>query len=144
MASLWTARDAGVEATILAAPYQGADTKIVNATPSFMGDIKLPFKLKEETLIKGAEIAARRLDTTWEDLSPVQAVPKIPYPVLFLASSGDEIIPRKEVEELYEKGPEGSKLHVYEDLPHLILGLNFTAIESVVVEWLSETGFLEP
>lgn len=68
-----------------AAPYQRADTKIVNSTHSFTGDIKLPFKLKEETLIKGAENAARCLNASRENLSPVQRVPKISPPVLFPA-----------------------------------------------------------
>ena len=144
MATLWVAQDDRIEAAVLAAPYQRADTKIATAAESFMGNINLPFKLKEETLLKGTEIAAKRLDTTWEAISPEQAVSKISRPILFLTSSGDEIIPQKEVEELYQKGPEGSKLHVYENLPHLLLGLNFTAIESVVVEWFRETDFLSP
>lgn len=143
MVSLWAAQDERIEATILAAPYQRADTKIVNATHFFLGDLKLPFKLSDDTLIKGTGIAAKRLGTTWEELSPERAVPKIPKPILFLASSGDEIIPPEEVEGMFKKATEGSKLHVYEDLPHLLLGLNFAGIESVVVEWLKETGFLE-
>ena len=144
MAALWASQDPRVETAVLAAPYQRADTKIITASHSFMGDIKLPFTLKKETLIKGTELAAKRLDMSWEDVSAIEAVPKIPNPVLFLASSGDELIPQEEVKELYETAQEGSKLHVYEKLPHLLLGLNFTGIESVVVEWLKETGFLEP
>lgn len=144
MASLWAARDKRVEAAVLAAPYQRADTKIIDATGSFMGDIKLPFKMKKETLVKGTKIAAKRLNATWEELSPELAVTKIPKPVLFLASSGDEIIPQKEVETLHQKAPAGSKIHVFENLPHMILGLNFTGIEAVVVDWLKEIEFLEP
>ncbi|MEM9017081.1 MAG: alpha/beta fold hydrolase [Verrucomicrobiota bacterium] len=144
MASLWSAQDERVEATILAAPYQRADTKIITTTQSFLGDTKLPFKPTQKSLTKGAEIAAKRLKMSWEELSSTRAIPKIPHPVLFLASSSDEIIPEDEVRELYQIGPEGSKHHVFDHLPHYLLGMNFRGMETVVVEWLEERNFLTP
>lgn len=141
MASLWSARDARVRATILVAPYQQADTKIIEAYDKLIDVSKLPFKLSEKKLSRGTALAARRLRVDWEELAPTRAVQRIRTPVLFMASTGDEIMPRKEVAALHRLAPEGSKLHVFEKLPHSLLGLNFTEMEALVVDWLETRGF---
>lgn len=132
MASLWSAQDERVQATILVAPYQQADSKIVAAYDKFLGGIKL----SETILIEGTKIAAQSLQVSWEEISPAEAVKIIRTPVLFMASTGDEIMPQKEVAALHRNAPEGSKLHVFERLPHLLLGINFTEMESLVMDWL--------
>ncbi|MEM7700193.1 MAG: alpha/beta hydrolase [Verrucomicrobiota bacterium] len=143
MASLWAARDSRIETLLLAAPYSRADTTIVAAYQEFIGATKLPFSFKEKTLIRGTEIAARRLQSSWEDLSTTAAIGSITKPVLFIASSGDEVIPVEEVSELVDLSPAGSQLHVCDDLPHVLLGMNFTELETIALDWFAETGFLE-
>lgn len=138
MASLWSARDERVRATILVAPYQRADTKIVAAYDKFLGGIKLSFQLSDKILTEGTKIAAKRLQASWEEISPAEAVKGIRTPVLFMASTGDEVMPRNEVAEMHRNAPEGSKLHVFEKLPHLLLGINFTEMESLVMDWLDQ------
>ncbi len=138
MASLWSARDERVRATILVAPYQRADTKIVTAYDKFLGGIKLPFRLSDKMLTEGTKVAAKRLKVSWEEISPAEAVKSLRTPVLFMASTGDEIMSQDEVAEMHRNAPEGSKLHVFEKLPHLLLGINFTEMESLVMDWLDK------
>lgn len=136
MASLWSARDERVRTTILVAPYQRADTKIVTAYDQFLGGVKLPFLLSDKMLTEGTKVAAKKLQVSWEEISPAEAVKDIDSPVLFMASTGDEIIPPNEVAEMHGNAPSGSKLHLFEKLPHLLLGINFTEMESLVMDWL--------
>lgn len=141
MASLWAAHDKRVQVTVLAAPYRQADTKIVSAFEMFLGGVKIPFKLSKESLAKGTAIASDRLGVSWEALSPAQAVTKVSHPILFLSSTGDEVIPAKEVKGIYEAAPKGSKLHEFEKLPHLLIGANFVEMEGIILKWLQENGF---
>lgn len=138
MACLWAAQDESVETALLLAPYPRADTKIVAAYDQFLGGTKLPFQPTEELLRDGTRIAAERLEVDWESISPAAAIKAIRSPVLIMASSGDEVMLQSEVEELHRHAPKGSKLHVFEKLPHLLLGLNFKEMESLVADWLDQ------
>lgn len=137
MAALWAAQDPRVESLILVAPYQKADARILATAEKFLGNVKLPFTISQENLAKGLDLAEQRLQVSWEDLSPGRAIPGLRIPVLFLASPVDEIIPQKEVEEMHRTAPAGSKFHLCGKLPHLLMGLNFTELETLAVDWLA-------
>jgi pimeloyl-ACP methyl ester carboxylesterase len=140
MACLWAAQDERVDSAILVAPYSRADTKMIAAHSQFLGGTQLPFQAGEELLREGTRLAAERLAIRWEDVSPATAVKTLDRPVFFLTSSGDEVVPQREVEDLHGLAPKGSKLHVFKGLPHLLLGIHFTELESRVVEWLDSEG----
>lgn len=142
MASLWSVQDSRVQHTVLVAPYKRADLTIISAVDRYKDNIKVPFVLNRKGVSKGTEIVAKRLKMSWQELSPAKAVPDIGTPVLFATSTRDKIIPRKEVEELFHLAPEGSKLHVFKDIPHELLGANFNAMDSIVVDWFKSTGFI--
>ncbi len=142
MASLWSAQDSRVQHTVLVAPYKQVDLTIISAVDGYKDSIKVPFVLTRKGVSKGTEIAAKRLKMSWQELSTAKAVPEIGTTVLFATSTKDTIAPSKEVEELFRLAPEGSKLHVFKDVPHELLGVNFNAMESLIVDWFKSTGFI--
>lgn len=142
MACLWAAQDPRIQTCILVAPYQQADKSIITVLKNYKDDVKFPFPLKEKGIVKGLQIAEKRNGVSWQDLSPLRAVPSIRQPVLFVTSTGDKIIPKKEVEELHQLAPKGSEIHTFKAVPHEILGANFTDMEPLIVDWLKKSGFL--
>jgi len=136
IASLWTANDPRVKATVLFAPYAQADETISSAAATLKEELNFPFSVNPESVRRGTARAARRLRISWEEVAPAQAVSSIGHPILFLTSTGDEIIPPSVVAKLHQSAPEGSTLRTLERLPHELLGLYLEEIESDVLGYL--------
>ena len=138
MASLWSAGDPRVKATVLIAPYARADETIVNAAKALKDQLNLPFFITPESTRKGTALAAKMLGITWEEVAPAKAIPTIPHPIHFITSPSDEIIPASVVKKLHQSAREGSTLRSI-DVPHMFLGIYLEELEPDVLAYFEKT-----
>ena len=127
----WRMADPRVRNVVAIAPYAVLSNAMLNICHEYAPC------LPKFVLRAGLKQLPGVLDVSPEELDTVTVLAKHPVPALFIAGSGDKVVPLPEVQELFAESGQGSELVVVAGAAHETLPYYFNEIIPPTLAWLN-------
>jgi pimeloyl-ACP methyl ester carboxylesterase len=138
MALHWAARDPRVKGVVALQPFSDPQKAVVEFARGFPDARKLVGGLSDKTFASAIDRSASLAHFTWADVSVMDSLKRLRFPVLFYHGSRDTWIRPAHSEVLGAAAPLGSRLVLLPEDDHLTLGVRLDPIALEVADWFEE------